>query len=273
VIMADETFRLPDWTNSEGYDYTDKLSLREFAWEFLRRNVDFRKNWSTARLEYGIAGYDGPTTFLVSQHTIPSLEKWGCLYASSPAQDALSSVVFWLPDLCTAVLRLTAFGLDVDVAATPFILRTIKCASTLLEMPQGPQHLLFTEGGRALQLVIEGQDVMRPTRLMMDSVHEGDLASAQLQSLQCFNDLRLTGRFFLSKVQRDPLSPRFRLVLRALDGHLSGASNQEIAKVIFSDDYSDEKWNSPDYALRDRVRKALGRGLFLMRQGYRKLLS
>jgi hypothetical protein len=273
MIAADGQFRLPDWTKCEAYSHTDKLSLREFAWEFLRRNEEFRENWATARLEYGIAGYDGPTAILVSQHAMPSLARWGCLYASSPTQDALSSLVFWSPDLCASVLRLTAFKLDAKVATTPFILRSIQSPSAILELPQGPQHLLFAEGGRALQLVIEGEDVLRPVRLMTDSAHEGSMASAQLRALQCFNDLRLTGHFFPSNVQRDRLSTRFRNVLRILDGHLSGASNHEIAKVVLKDQYSDEKWDSPDYALRDRVRKALARGIFLMQQGYRKLLS
>jgi len=273
VIVAEETFGLPDWANGEAYDYTDKLSLREFAWEFLRRNAEFRADWSRARLEYGISGYDGPTTLLVSQHSTPSLARWGCLYASSPTQDALSSVVFWSADVCASILRLTAFGMEAQVAATPFILRSIPCSSTLLEIPDRPQNLLFSESGRALQLVVEGEDVMRPVRLMTDSAPEGRLAAAQIRALQCFNDLRLTGHFFASNVQRDVLSPRFRRVLRTLDAHLSGASNQEIARTLWKDEYSDERWDSPDYALRDRVRKALARGIFLIREGYRKLLS
>lgn len=273
MILTNDTFQLPDWTTEESYDYTSKLSLREFAWEFLRRNADFRTAWATAQLEYGIAGYDGPTTFIVSQDDKPSLAQWGCLYASSPAHGSLTAMVLWCPDVCASVLRLTAFGLDAKVDATLFLLRTIECPSLLLELPQGPQHLLFTEGGRGLQLSVEGTDVVRSVRLMTNSTPDGKLAGPQMRSLQCLNDLRLTGHFFRSNVQRDPLSPRFRRVLRILDGNLSGATNQEIAKVVLKDEYSEAGWNAPDYSMRDRIRKALARGHFLMREGYRKLLA
>jgi len=273
MIASHETFQLPDWTADESYDYTNRLSLREFAWEFLRRNADFRGAWTAAQLEYGVAGYDGPTTFIVSQHNKPSLAQWGCLYASSPSRDALTAMVLWCPDACATVLRLTAFALDAKIDATPFLLRTIDCPSLLLELPQGPQHLLFVEGGRGLQLSIEGADIVQPVRLMTNCAPDDVLAGPQMRSLQCFNDLRLTGHFFRSNVQRDPLSPRFRRVLRILDGNLSGATNQEIAKVVLRDEYSDAEWNAPSYSMRDRIRKALARGHFLMREGYRKLQS
>lgn len=52
-----------------------------------------------------------------------------------------------------------------------------------------------------------------------------------------------------------------------------GCSNQEIVKVVLKEEYSDADWNAPGYSMRDRIRKALARGHFLMREGYRKLLS
>ena len=101
-----------DWTKDETYDYTAKMADRSWAWEWLRRNPDFRAAWDDGRLQYGIAGYDAATTLLVPLKT--------------------------------------------QVEATPFLLRDLACSSVLLEMPTGPQHLLFRDGARNLQLVIEG---------------------------------------------------------------------------------------------------------------------
>jgi hypothetical protein len=58
MTNTDESFRLPDWADERAYDYTARLARREWAWEFLRRNVDFRIAWRTAQLEYGLVGYD-----------------------------------------------------------------------------------------------------------------------------------------------------------------------------------------------------------------------
>ena len=140
-------------------------------------------------------------------------------------------------------------------------------------MPTGPQHLLFTEGGRSLQLVIEGADVTKLVRLMADGAPDRVLAGPQLRALRCFNDLRLSGRLYSSHLQRGPLSAYWRVVLRVLDGDLAGASQRDIARHVFAGDYTDQMWSSRDRPLRDRVRRALRRGYALMHRGYRSLLS
>ena len=263
---------MPDWTKDSDYAWTDALSRREWAWEFLRRNPEFRLAWETARLEYGTAGYDGQTTIVVSQHQTPALASWGCLYCNSPEEDARKAVVLWLPEAHPGVLRLTAFPVSADIEATTFLLREIVSPSVLLELPKGPQNLLFRYGGRRLQLVIAGEDILRPVRLMADGAPERSSALPQLRALQCFQDLRLSGRLYASHLQREPLSLYRRLVLRALDGDLAGASQQQIAQHVLAD-YSDEKWFSPDRPLRERLRRALRRGRALMQGGYRRLLS
>jgi hypothetical protein len=262
----------PDWTKADDYAWLNLLSRREWAWEFLRRNPDFRAAWQSARLEYGVAGYTAQTTMIASIEETPSLTQWGCLYCSTPEQNSREAVVFWLPDLCPSVLRLNAFPLTEKIDTIPFVLREMVSRSALLETPNRPQHLLFMEGGRSLQLVIQGADVTKPVRLMADGTPDRTLARPQLRSLQCFNDLRLLGRLRPSYVQRDPLSARWKLVLRALDGELAGASRQEIARHVLPE-YTDERWHSPDRPLQFRVLRALARGYALMRKGYRSLLS
>ena len=34
-----------DWRNKAVYDYTNDLDLNGWAWEFLRRNPEYRKDW------------------------------------------------------------------------------------------------------------------------------------------------------------------------------------------------------------------------------------
>src|SRR5690348_12980353 len=85
---------MPDWTEDNDYLWTDALSRREWAWEFLRRNSEFRADWNAAQVEYGVSGYDGGTTTMMSLQREPSLLKWGCLYTASPKYDARISVVF-----------------------------------------------------------------------------------------------------------------------------------------------------------------------------------
>jgi hypothetical protein len=143
----------------------------------------------------------------------------------------------------------------------------------LLEMPNDGQHLLFMDEGRRLQLAIEGADVMRPVRLLMNGAPEKDLALSQLAALRCFNDLRLSGRLYDSHIERGRGPERLHMVLRILDANLSGATRDEIARKLFADEYLDEGWSGANQLLRDRVRRAIYRGRILMHKAYRTLLA
>ena len=64
---------------------------------------------------------------------------------------------------------------------------------------------------------------------------------------------------------------RLAYALRALDGHLAGASQREIARVLFGRAISGRAWVGSD--LHSRTKRALTTGRQLMRGGYRALLA
>lgn len=262
-----------DWTQDQAYAYTEWFNGPQWAWEYLRRNPEFRTDWKQAQLGVGLSGYDPPTTAVVSLETASPLVRWGCLFATAPDQDAVLASVFWVPDVCSSVLRLTAQPVNSSADATLFNLGSIPCPSVLLEFPDGPQHLLFRDESRRLQLVIDGVDVMSPVRLVTNGAPHKEIAGAQLRSLHCFNDLRLSGRLYASHFRRTPMPQRLRIALRVLDADLSGASQEMIAAKIFTNEYEAGRWHAPGQPLRDRVRRALYRARVLMRRGYRELLA
>jgi hypothetical protein len=272
-MSGEESIALPDWSRDELYAYTERLSGPQWAWEFLRRNAEFRADWRTAQLEYGLSGYAPPVTMMVSLYDTPMLSKWGLLYCTSPNDDARTAGVFWNPGLCSTVLRIKGFPVREKIDATPFVLDDLKCPSMLLEMPNNLQHLLFMDEGRRLQLAIEGADVMRPVRLLTNGAPEKKLALSQFGALRCFNDLRLSGRLYDSHIERGRGPERLHLVLRILDANLSGATRDEIARKLFADEYLDEGWSGANQLLRDRVRRAIYRGRALMHKAYRTLLA
>lgn len=95
-------------------------------------------------------------------------------------------------------------------------------------------------------------------------------------------DIRATAalRLWRALNGRDPgpnpaaLSParreRLTLALRALDGRLDGATNREIANVLFGTDVSKRDWI--DHDLRDRTARLVRLGVGMMKGGYRRLL-
>jgi hypothetical protein len=67
-------------------------------------------------------------------------------------------------------------------------------------------------------------------------------------------------------------SLQMRDALIALDGHCVGATYRDISGVIFGSKRTQEAWRSSSTALKDRIRRALKRGLWLSGGGYRQLL-
>jgi hypothetical protein len=109
-----------------------------------------------------------------------------------------------------------------------------------------------------------------------------DRSPAALLPFDDLFDIRVTAalRVWRALKGRDPgpnpatLAParheRLVLALRALDGRLDGATNREIANVLFDADVSKRDWINHD--LRDRTSRLVRLGVGMMKGGYRRLL-
>lgn len=120
----------PGGTNSR-YEWMLKLSAEGWAWEFLRRNPDYRR-------DYYVDLDDGPGA---SAH---NASYWGLLKFVDPDQDARSAAVFWSSDRNPFVLTLLTAG-----AAHANSLSGIKCNIAVLKLAGSDvQHVLFGREGR-----------------------------------------------------------------------------------------------------------------------------
>ena len=131
-------------------------------------------------------------------------------------------------------------------------------------------HLLLARGPLALQLLIDGADLLSgPVRL--------DVIIRGMTSLSASIDKLAVLRRLLAPDCK-PLEPngwsartlRLRNALVALDGHTAGASYRDVATVIFGKDRVASDW--PDPSLKDRVRRSLSRGEAYSNGGYRALI-
>lgn len=135
----------------------------------------------------------------------------------------------------------------------------------------GRRQLLFAEEGRFLQLDLIGGAAAFPSPSLSIPL-SATISSGQWQGLRQVADLLVHGRL------RPPLHPppgcanRLVLVLRALDGHLAGASHRRIAAALWGERRAAEEWNDPRRNLRDQTRRAIRRGCLLMTGGYRRFL-
>ena len=73
-------------------------------------------------------------------------------------------------------------------------------------------------------------------------------------------------------VPQSQFDDHLKAYLIALDGHIAGRSYREIAQVIYGVERVKDVWTSESQFLKDRVRRAVVRGIELMNGGYRDLL-
>lgn len=148
-----------------------------------------------------------------------------------------------------------------------------KNAKRLLIDAKGLQHLLFEKDAAALPVALDGCSVLigaiRVT-FRVPGLAQLDRARASLAALSA---LLCPGDAPVSVVQRwTATSLQMRDALIALDGHCVGATYRDISEVIFGSKRTQEAWRSSSTALKDRIRRALKRGLWLSGGGYRQLL-
>lgn len=255
----------PDWrTKYEGFERFPRLA---FAWEYLRRKDSFREASDAAR--WRPCMQEGQLQVFRGDRILSACAD-ECLFASSAEKDARSATVFWNPDACPKVLRLLA--LPERKSAKPFVLAGSALPAVLLLTDDGTQHVLLRDGVSTLQLFIQGESLLRPVTLALDTGMPQTLVPYQERRLSCFHAYRsrqgLPERYF----PPDPHAARLTFVLRALDGWRIGATQREIATVLYGRERVERDWRDPRENLRDRVRHAIARGRSLMDHGYRAFL-
>lgn len=179
-----------------------------------------------------------------------------------PRLSAVEVRVFWLPTATPFTVILSPAPPDLDLPSPTPVLNLDQLRSFAPYAAIGP-------AGREQQIFVLG-DVGLETMAAMVLL-DGDLPH-RLDAI-----MRLWRRLTAGSAEPPGvLTPqrRRRLVetLRALDGHLDGATTREIAAGLFGEERlpTGAEWKAHD--LRSRAKRLIGAGRTLMNGGYRALL-
>lgn len=262
------------WNYSKRYfDRLLWLSESGWAWEFKRRDPNLKglARRSQAR-PFLVNRYDG-TSLVRLRRRCRDAEAFGLHYLPDPSLSAFETPLFWLPELMTsnidAVAELTARLSHMN--------GTMSCA----EIPGKKTYLLVA--GRRPKLVITARSFS--VQLAINSANE-PIPLAIYLALRLANQNNLyenskcidrfvrycCGKKITAAPQRGYSPDRLRQTLIALDGYLSGASQREIAQVIFGAKSIKEDWNSGVLSYKSRVRRLIDKGRRLMEADYVNLL-
>jgi len=239
------------WHAVAAYLYVLHLDGPSLAWEYLRRNPEYRQDWQRRRVEQA--------------------QCWGLRLLEDPDLDARDVHPDWFPDP-PGVVHVYPDA-DPPLDALPFRLWDMPGEKRLLH--DGRRLLLFHRVGgrtRCLALSPELEDGMahvyavRASRQMLTRWRNAEITLAMLderQTQRCGADTAgdRPGRTALLHLR----------TLQALDGVQTGASHRQVAEVLYGVAAVAERWYS-DGQLRAHVRRLIVRGRRLMRGGYRRLL-
>ncbi len=238
------------WHPSAAYLYALHLDGPALAWEYLRRDPDYRRDWLRRRLDQETA------------------QRWGLRLLENPELDARDAHPAWFPDHDTVVHLYP--DADPPPNASPF------------EFWRIPGRKQLTHDGR--RLILRARLPGCCVHLALAPTLEDGMAhvyAIRACNTPCPRYRALVGE--LDKLQatqdttsavtkpRPSASSMLELhTLQALDGTLVGASLRTVADVLFGAEAVTTGWHA-DGDLRARVRRLVRRGLNLMRGGYRRL--
>lgn len=234
-----------NWQPSAAYLYVLHLDAPSIAWEFLRRNPKYRKDWQSAVEE----------------------SNWGLAFSEDPRLDARQAHPVWgLGQRPTVQLIPHA-----DPNAQRFDLWSIPGRKSMIQ--QG-QHLWLqgTYGQELVGLTLSSE--MRNGEPFAYALPAGADPKQYRFTLETALGL-LQGKRAntATALSRPPRSATIKMrALQVLDGTLAGAMQRDIAVALFGYERVAEQW-SPDSELRAQVRYLAQRGRELMEGGYRELLA
>ena len=253
------------WQHPDSYRWTLSLPRIGWAWEFLRRNKDYRAAWTASAIETLAMPDVSGVTILTTSPESDSID-WGLAPPwENPDRDSRSANVFWSENACPSVLPIVALddgpGLPLILSQAEYLCRTIVHVA-----PNGVQRVLFTRDGKFLQLEVRGASIFSATRVLADVVAAPAITPQRLKAIEQLADL--VEHRDLREVLHTPDGQGRRLshVLQALDGWLAGVSHRLIATALFGEERVARDWRRVH--LRDSVRRAIYRGRALSAGGY-----
>lgn len=195
----------------------------------------------------------------------------GFTFAERPELEAPDARILWRAELDPGALQVAAVPIDaahpdaIEVAAlTPWL--------TIVADAAG-EHAVLSDGWRHIRIDIEAGSLAAGHPVIIHYRLRG-VASAErrILPLRRLLDLYRRRRFSISLYPHDRRVDRWLLALRVHDAVLAGATQREIATVLFGEDAAGPSVDNRADSLRSRARRLIRDARRLAAGGYRFLM-
>lgn len=249
--------QVADWRDAAAYAPLLEADRAIHAWEWLRRDPDYRLTALTA-----LSGEGGSGT--------AQARDWGLEVFEEPDLATPLARPMWRRHVHPAVLPVMAAagGRPED----KFDLETLGDLATVVRSDCGVEHILLSDGFRTIRLdILAGSLAAGPAQLRYLLAGLGSV-ERPLLTLQRLLLLCRTGRFGRSLHCPEPRARRWLLMLRAHDAWAAGADQRAIAAALLSQSASAPRWRSEAPSLRSQVQRLVRGARRMAAGGFYELL-
>ena len=259
------------WEKSlEDYAYAAGLNRHGWAWEFLRRNTDYQRDFriNRAGTPVPVKHKSGAVYFRLRRRVLAA-ERWGLIMFANPSVSSLATGIHWHPSVTSRHVCCIAKAANSNSDGAE-CLGGFNARKHVL-VTHDTEYLCVQRGNLYANLVISGASMLLQNCALNYQIEGLDRLNPVAETLT--NLRRLKTESQLLQPASGQTEQRLRECLVALDGHLAGRTYRDIAEVLYGSDRVKEVWSNETRHLKDKVRRAVAAGVEYMNGGYLKLLQ
>jgi hypothetical protein len=253
----------------DDYAYTRGLDHTGWAWEFLRRNEDYKRDYRTNRAGHPLPIIHNSGAVVVRlRRRVLAAEQWALHLFADPYKSARDAHVFWLADRLKNAVSCT-LRIANDNVMGALSLASFVGQRRILVTPNQEFVVIADHQMSACMVVKNATFLIGNSSVTFEILGFEDPTKA-IEAVQTLRRLRTNAAKELNVQSCFP--PKYLNYLIALDGHLAGRSYRDIAEILYGADRIGPYWTDDSRGYKSKVRRAVERGVALMKGGYRALL-
>lgn len=247
-----------NWRDKNSYNYLSSFNADDFAFEFLRRNMNYQQTYQQFQCGQ-----------IKDDDTI--VESWGLNFLADPMKTSQMQPVFWSEETDNSIVPF----LPISEKMFPNTGNAITLRDEQIDFVRkkcGKQNIIIRYGLRQLRAIYAGKGSVTKKKLMV-VVPLTDKCATKMKSIEELVEI-LSGKqvsikndSYLIKKKKQ----RLIHMLQAVDAAKHKATGRQIATAVFGDSLTSDDWR--DSSIKIRTRKLLRDGLDMVERGYRKLLK
>ena len=246
------------------------MSNAAWAWEFLRRNMDYRLDFTkeVGRRPKCRHLHTG-SHLIIGKHRYERARKWGLLFFADPDLNALETEVFWKPSVLAATVRVKLGDPEAELSQVhdnfgrvtdSVILSELSCRRILFESINHSRHIVLNARRYWYQLYCDSPHPFDDEAVIRFRIDGGLHSKKRMETACDLLDLHRSSGGKLSQIGTRKNTLKLQESLIALDVRKEGGSYQDIARALVGRERTDREWESANCRLKDKARRALAMG-------------